>query len=107
MPLHLDDEVARHVVVPLVGTRLTDGPYRWHFVEHHLAHVASAFHASPFYEAAVLTLDGRGEKATTTYNVGSGNAWHRLGQVGFPHSLGLVYEEVTGYLGFLPSSHEY
>src|SRR5690606_32712345 len=46
-----------------------DGPFRWHFVEHHLAHAASAFHASPFEEAAVLTLDGRGEQATTSYRM--------------------------------------
>src|SRR5579884_1133752 len=52
--------------------QLSDGPYRWHFVEHHIAHAASAFHASPFERAAVLTLDGRGERATTSYHVGQG-----------------------------------
>jgi carbamoyltransferase len=83
------------------------GPFRWHFVEHHIAHAASAFHASPFEHAAVLTLDGRGERATTTYNIGLGNSLERLGQVNYPNSLGLLYEEVTGYLGFLHSSDEY
>ncbi len=81
--------------------------YQWHFVEHHIAHAASAFHASPFQAAAVLTLDGRGERATTSYNLGHGNQLDRLGQVNMPHSLGLLYEEVTHYLGFLRSSDEY
>lgn len=84
-----------------------DGPYRWHFVSHHLAHAASAFHASPYQEAAVLTLDGRGERATTTYNLGHGTRLDRLGEVTMPHSLGILYEQVTTYLGFLHSSDEY
>jgi carbamoyltransferase len=84
-----------------------DGPFKWHFVPHHLAHAVSAFHPSPFQKAAVLTLDGRGEKATTGYAVGDGNRLEWLGQVNMPHSLGLLYEEVTGYLGFLHSSDEY
>lgn len=81
--------------------------HRWHFVEHHLSHAASAFHPSPFKNAAVLTLDGRGEKATTTYNVGRENGLVRMGEVDLPHSLGLLYERVTTYLGFLHSSDEY
>lgn len=81
--------------------------YEWHFVEHHLAHAASAFLASPFEHAAVLTLDGRGEKATTTYHHGRGNELEKLGQVEMPHSLGILYERVTDYLGFLHSSDEY
>src|SRR3954469_12793299 len=60
-----------------------DGPYRWHFVEHHLAHGASAFHASPFETAAVMTLDGRGERATTWYGVGRGAKLERIGQVDY------------------------
>src|SRR3954454_8367097 len=84
-----------------------DGPFRWHFVAHHLAHAASAFHCSPFASAAVLTLDGRGEKATTGYALGHGNELEWLGQVHMPHSLGILYERVTEYLGFLHSSDEY
>src|SRR5204863_499139 len=76
-------------------------------VPHHLAHGASAFHASPFTRAAVMTLDGRGEKATTGYAAGAGNRLEWLGQVHLPHSLGLLYEQVTEYLGFLHSSDEY
>ncbi len=81
--------------------------FRWHFVAHHLAHAASAFHASPFEKAAVMTLDGRGERATTGYAVGQGIELEWLGQVHMPHSLGILYEQVTSYLGFLHSSDEY
>lgn len=84
-----------------------DGHYSWHFVAHHLAHAASAFHASPFPRAAVMTLDGRGEQATTAYALGAGNELELLGQVKMPHSLGLLYEAVTKHLGFLHSSDEY
>src|SRR5215213_9534089 len=84
-----------------------DGPYRWHFVEHHIAHAASAFHASPFADAAVMTLDGQGERATTWYGVGRGTELEQIGQVDYPHSLGLLYERVTEHLGFLHSSDEY
>ncbi|HZP56973.1 MAG TPA: carbamoyltransferase C-terminal domain-containing protein [Dehalococcoidia bacterium] len=81
--------------------------YRWHFVEHHTAHAASAFLAAPFRRAAILTLDGRGEIATTSYGIGEGAEMDRIGQVNRPHSLGLLYERVTEYLGFLHSSDEY
>jgi len=80
---------------------------QWHFVEHHIAHAASAYYPSPFTRAAVMTIDGRGEVATTTYNLGTGDDLIRLGQVDMPHSLGLLYERVTSYLGFLHSSDEY
>ena len=105
-PRHLAGGAPHHLQARFRGAR-ADGPYRWHFVEHHIAHAASAFHASPFTHAAVFTLDGRGEKATTSYSIGDGNQLRWLGQVNFPHSLGLLYEQVTGYLGFLPSSDEY
>ena len=105
-PRHLAGGAPHHLQARFRGAR-ADGPYRWHFVEHHIAHAASAFHASPFTHAAVLTLDGRGEKATTSYSMGDGNQLRWLSQVNFPHSLGLLYEHVTGYLGFLPSSDEY
>ncbi len=105
-PRHLSGGAPHHLRERFRGAR-PDGPYRWHFVEHHIAHAASAFHASPFDRAAVLTIDGRGEKATTTYSIGQGNELRRIGQVNMPHSLGLLYEDVTAYLGFLPSSDEY
>ena len=105
-PRHLTSGVPLHLQARFRGANAA-GPYRWHFVEHHVAHAASAFHASPFERAAVVTLDGRGERATTTYNVGHGNHLERIAQVNMPHSLGLLYEQVTGYLGFLHSSDEY
>ncbi|HEX5441598.1 MAG TPA: carbamoyltransferase N-terminal domain-containing protein, partial [Ktedonobacterales bacterium] len=105
-PRHLASGAPHHLRARFRGAS-ADGPYRWHFVEHHVSHAASAFHASPYSHAAVLTLDGRGELATTTYNHGIGNQLKRLGQVNYPHSLGLLYEQVTEYLGFLPSSDEY
>jgi len=105
-PRHLASGAPHHLAVRFRGAR-PDGPYRWHFVEHHLAHAASAFHASPFARAAVLTLDGRGERTSTTYSLGEGDRLERLGEVALPHSLGLLYEDVTRYLGFLHSSDEY
>ncbi len=105
-PRHLAGGVPHHLQQRFRGAR-HDGPYCWHFVEHHLAHAVSAFHPSPFERAAILTLDGRGERATTTYGFGEGVGVELFGQVDMPHSLGLLYEEVTEYLGFLRSSDEY
>jgi carbamoyltransferase len=83
-------------------------PWRWHWLDHHLCHQASAFLAAPVERAAVLTLDGRGERATTTYGAWSPERGYRaLGVVEMPHSLGILYEQVTTHLGFLHSSDEY
>jgi carbamoyltransferase len=71
-----------------------------HPVEHHRAHAASAFFASPFDEAAVLTLDGFGDFASTMLAAGSGNRLAVLGRVLFPHSLGIFYTALTQWLGF-------
>ncbi len=105
-PRHLASGAPHHLRSRFEGVT-AEGPFIWHFVSHHLAHAASAFLASPFEEGAVLTLDGRGERATTTYHVGQGHSLRHIGQVEFPHSLGLLYEDVTSYLGFLHSSDEY
>ncbi|HEU5226206.1 MAG TPA: carbamoyltransferase C-terminal domain-containing protein [Ktedonobacteraceae bacterium] len=105
-PRHLASGAPHHLQARFRGVRY-DGPFRWHFVEHHLAHAVSAFFPSPFQQAAVMTLDGRGEMATTSYSVGIANQLYWLGQVPMPHSLGLLYEQVTEYLGFLHSSDEY
>ena len=104
-PRFLTDNVPHHLRKRFA--KLDPMPYRWHYVDHHLAHEASAFLPSPFTEAAVLTMDGRGEGATTSYAVGRGNRLERIAQVDLPHSLGLLYEDVTRYLGFLHSSDEY
>ena len=73
---------------------------RFHNVEHHQAHVASAFLVSPFEEAAILTLDGFGDFASAMLAVGRGNAFEVLDRVVFPHSLGLFYTAITQWLGF-------
>jgi carbamoyltransferase len=78
-----------------------------HPVEHHLAHVASAFYCSPFEEAMCLTVDGFGDFVSTMMALGRGNAVEVLDRVHFPHSLGLFYTAVTQYLGFPGFGDEY
>ena len=77
------------------------------FTEHHQAHAASAFLPSPFDEAAVLTVDGVGEWATTTIGRGQGHTMEILKELRFPHSLGLFYSAFTAYCGFRINSGEY
>ncbi len=77
------------------------------FAEHHVSHGASSFFASPFEEAAILTVDGVGEWATTTQGYGKANSLELFHEIHFPHSLGLLYSTVTGYLGFKVNSGEY
>lgn len=77
------------------------------FTEHHQSHAASAFYPSPFDEAAILTVDGAGEWATTTIGHGKGNAIEPLKEIRFPHSLGLLYSAFTDYCGFKINSGEY
>jgi carbamoyltransferase len=72
----------------------------FHNVEHHQAHAASAFFVSPFDEAAILTMDGFGDFASTLLAHGHGNHFHVLERVTFPHSLGIFYTAVTQWLGF-------
>jgi carbamoyltransferase len=100
------DGAPHHIRKRFLGAK-TRRRWKWHFVEHHLAHEASAFLAAPFEHSAVMTLDGRGELATTSYGHFTGTGYRRIGQVRMPHSLGLLYEQVTDYLGFLHSSDEY
>jgi carbamoyltransferase len=78
-----------------------------HAVEHHLAHVASAFFCSPFEEAMCLTVDGFGDFVSTMLAVGRGNTIEVLDRVHFPHSLGLFYTAVTQFLGFPNFGDEY
>ena len=77
------------------------------FPEHHLSHAASAYYPSPFEDAAILTIDGVGEWATTTIGEGSGAAIEILTELRFPHSVGLLYSAFTYYLGFKVNSGEY
>ena len=77
------------------------------FPEHHASHAASAFYASPFQNAAFLTMDGVGEWATTSYGIGLGNKMEVLADIKFPNSLGLLYSAFTYYTGFRVNSGEY
>ena len=73
---------------------------RFHNIEHHRAHLASSFFVSPFERAALLSLDGFGDFISTMWAVGEGNSIEVLGQVEYPHSLGIVYTATTQFLGF-------
>jgi carbamoyltransferase len=97
--LHLPREIDRG----LGG--LYTGPI--YFTTHHEAHAASAFFPSPFDEAAIITADGVGEWATTSWGVGRGNRIELRSEVRFPHSLGLLYSAFTYYTGFRVNSGEY
>ena len=77
------------------------------FTEHHLAHAASAFFASPFNDAAILTIDGVGEWATASLGIGNGNTIKILKELSFPDSVGLLYSSFTYFLGFKVNSGEY
>jgi carbamoyltransferase len=77
------------------------------FCEHHLSHAASAFYPSPFENAAVLTMDGVGEWATTSAAMGTGHRLEIFQEIHFPHSLGLLYSAATYYTGFKVNSGEY
>lgn len=103
-PRLLTEDVPHHL-----RRRMGDGIGRatFRFVDHHLSHAASAYYPSGYEEAAVLTLDGRGERTTSFLGHARGPSIEPLSRVDFPHSLGLLYERVTAHLGFLNSSDEY
>ena len=71
-----------------------------HQIEHHLAHLSSAFHVSPFEEAVVVSVDGFGDFSSAAWGVGKGKSISIDGRVYFPHSLGIFYQALTQYLGF-------
>ncbi len=78
-----------------------------HQVEHHKAHLASAFFASPYEEAALLSLDGSGDFTTTMFGIGRGNQIEEIVSIDFPHSIGIFYTSMTQYLGFPHYGDEY
>ena len=88
-----------------IGTLGREG--RVLFSEHHMAHAASAFYPSPFERAAVLTIDGVGEWATTSLGSGEGNTIRLFSEINYPHSLGLLYSAMTYFCGFKVNSGEY
>lgn len=77
------------------------------FLDHHLSHAASAYLVSGYEEAALVTIDGVGEKTTTTIGRGKGSKVNMLKEVEFPHSIGLLYTALTVFLGFRPFDGEY
>jgi carbamoyltransferase len=79
----------------------------FHSIEHHLAHLSSAFYVSPFEEAVVVSVDGFGDFASAAWGVGRGSDIDIAGRVHFPHSLGIFYEALTHYLGFPYYGDEY
>lgn len=102
--------VVKHICAPPPSRTIRDtlgyqGPLE--IVEHHLSHAASAYFYSGFDEAAVLTVDGVGEWATTSYAAGNGMNLEIFEQVDFPDSLGLLYSAITSFLGFKVNSGEY
>ncbi len=78
-----------------------------HFIEHHLAHAASCFFVSPFDQAAILTIDGRGEATSTMMSSGTGREIKKILEITVPHSLGHLYAAITDYLGFAPFFDEW
>ena len=82
-------------------------PATFHRVEHHRAHLASAYFVSPFEQCALLSADGLGDFASTMWGIGRGNRMEIDDAIAFPHSLGLYYSAVTQYLGFPKFGDEY
>lgn len=78
-----------------------------HAIEHHLAHLSSAFHVSPFAEAVAVSVDGFGDFASAAWGVGMGSEIDVRGRVHFPHSLGIFYQAITQHLGFPHYGDEY
>ncbi|MBN1412189.1 MAG: carbamoyltransferase [Spirochaetales bacterium] len=98
VPLIIEDTLEK------LDIELQGEPY---FAEHHQAHAASAFFPSPFEKAAILTIDGVGEWATSTIGKGNGNRIEIMRELKFPHSLGLLYSAFTYFTGFRVNSGEY
>jgi carbamoyltransferase len=110
MPLWLKEKLFQKNLLRKELGRLDpgfDARDRLLFAEHHQSHAASAFFASPFREAAVLTMDGVGEWATTSVGVGRDNSLEMIKEIHFPNSLGLLYSAFTYYTGFKVNSGEY
>ncbi len=107
MPVWIKEKLLMRSLLREELAKVGDGRPRILFPEHHLSHAASAFYPSPFQEAAILTLDGVGEWATSTIGFGQGREITILRELQFPHSLGLLYSAFTYYCGFKVNSGEY
>jgi len=105
VPIWLGDKLhMKRLLTKALGCRPKN---RYVFPEHHESHAASAFYPSPFDSAAIVTMDGVGEWATSSVGYGEGNDVHLLQEIRFPHSLGLLYSAFTYYCGFKVNSGEY
>ena len=104
MPLWLKE---RLFIASAIRGQLRGYRGRLYFTEHHLSHAASAFLVSPFEEAAIITMDGVGEWATSTYGRGKGREVQLTHEIRFPHSIGLLYSAFTAHLGFEVNEGEY
>ncbi len=91
----LKTEFAKHLNLDVSSLKAD-----FHNVEHHRAHMASAFFVSPYDEAAILSVDGAGDFVTTMWGTGEGNKLNVTGEINFPHSLGIFYTAVSQWLGF-------
>ena len=111
LPVWLKDKLFQKNVISQALKDLFGKGGQWEkkllFSEHHLSHAASAFFPSPFDDAAILTMDGVGEWATSTLAIGSENKLSVHKEIHFPHSLGLLYSAITFYTGFKVNSGEY
>ena len=107
MPVWVKEKLLMRKVLKDELAKLGEGSPPLFFPEHHLSHAASAFYPSPFEEAAILTIDGVGEWATSTIGYGRGKDITILRELDFPHSLGLLYSAFTYYTGFKVNSGEY
>src|SRR3954463_16643070 len=87
--------------------KITSLKPRLHHVEHHRSHVASAFFVAPFDDAAILSVDGFGDFVSSMWATGDGHSIDVMGEIGFPHSLGIFYTAITQYLGFPHYGDEY
>ncbi len=107
MPVWIKEKLFMKKMLNDELAKLGDGRVPLFFPEHHLSHAASAFYPSPFKEAAILTIDGVGEWATTTIGHGAGSSIRIIDELHFPHSVGLLYSAFTYYTGFKVNSGEY
>jgi carbamoyltransferase len=107
MPVWIKEKLFMRRLLGEHLAELGDGNVPVYYPEHHLSHAASAFYPSPFAEAAIVTVDGVGEWATTTIGRGRGKEIEIMKELQFPHSVGLLYSAFTYYTGFTVNSGEY
>lgn len=96
-----------HLKAAALFRKKSKSPVKWHYVQHHSCHASSAFLVSPFEKSLIMILDGKGEKDASAFGIGEGNKFTLQHRIRFPHSLGMLYMELTKYLGFRAGDDEY